>query len=260
MGQNGKNMIEIRFKGNYEVADIAGQTIAEARGLYKSELGIADKAVAVLNGKKLNSAAEADTVLKNNDNLQFKTVTVNKTLLLVGALLLAMAVTGGVFAFGFTNSTATINAVIAQSDFATVTANTSSTPTWNARGMQKNATGSGTLFDINTLTSGYTGDLVATVSLANLNDLVKVYRNLTLAIEVRGSANNLIDINSDNVSNSKDYTLLTLENSSVTLSIKQAAADIYTVKLKSGYYIGNIRTTGWSSYGNPQLYCEVAQK
>ena len=254
-------MIEIRFKGNYEAADIAGLTIAEARGLYKPELGIADKAVAVLNGKKLNSTAEAATILKNNDNLEFKTVKGNKAMYLVGALLLAMAITGGVIAFGFNTSTATINAAIANSDFAAVTANTSSTPAWTARGLQKNQTGSGTLFDINTSTSGYTGDFVAKVSLANIDDLVKVYHNLTLSIEIRDSANNLMDINEDGISNNNDYTLLTLENSSVTLNIKQNAVGVYTVKLRNGYFVCNAKKSGpTSGAGTPLLYCELAQR
>jgi hypothetical protein len=254
-------MIEIRFKGNYEVANIAGHTIAEARDLYKSELGIADKAAAVLNGKKLKSAAEAAAVLNDNDNLEFKTARGNKVMYLVGALLLAMAITGGVFAFGFTNASTTINAVIANADFASVTANTSSAPSWTVHGLQKNSTGSGTLFDIDTITSGYTGDFVATISLANVSDLATVYRNLSLAIEIRGSADNLIDINSDNISNSNDFTLLTLENSKVTLDIKQNTPDVYTVKLKNGYYICNIGTTGWDTgAGTPELYCELAQR
>ena len=200
-------MIEIKFKDNREVANIAGRSIAEARGLYQSEFGISEKAVAVLNGEKIGSAAEAFAILMDDDNLVFKTVKGNKAMYLVGALLLTMAVTVGLFASGYTNATTTINAGIADYDFALVTANTSSTPSWTAHGLQKNSTGSGTLFDINTQTSGYTGDIIAIISLANVDSLIKVYRNLTLSIEVRDSLNNLMDINSDNISDINDYTL-----------------------------------------------------
>ena len=254
-------MIEIKFRGNYEVTELAGHTVAEARGLYKAEFGIADKAVAVLNGKNITAAVEAAVLLKNNDNLEFKTVRGHKAFYLVGALLLAMGITGGVFAFGFTNSSATISTVMANSDFATVTANTSSTPTWTARGLQKNPTGSGTLFDINTQTSGYTGDFVATVSIANLGDLVKVYHNLTLEIEMRDSCNNLVDINGDGIANANDFTLLTLDNSKVSFTIKQVVPNIYTVKLKNGYYVCNAGKSTWASgAGTPLLYCELAQR
>ena len=254
-------MIEIRFKNNREVANIAGRSIAEARGLYQSKFGIAEKAVAILNGKKIGSAAEDFAILMDDDNLVFKTSISNKALYLVGALLLAMAVTGGVFSYAYTHATASMNVAIANYDFAIVTANTSSTPSWTAHGLQKNPTGSGTLFDIDTRTPDYTGDLVVTVSLSNVDELIKVYRNLTLSIEVRDSANNLMDINSDNVSDDNDYVLLTLENSQVLINIKQNAPSVYTIILKSGYYICNVAQSSWSSTdGAPLLYCEVAQR
>lgn len=254
-------MIEIKFKDNCEVANIAGRSIAEARGLYQSQFGIAEKAVAVLNGKKIGSAAEAFAILMDDDNLVFKTVKGNKALYLAGALLLAMAVTGGVFSFGYTHATAKLNVGIANYDFALVTANTSDSPSWTAHGLQKNPTGSGTLFDIDTETPGYIGDFVATVSLSNVDDLIKVYRNLSLSIEVRDSANNLMDLNSDNVSDINDYVLLTLENSQVLLNIKQNAPDTYTIIIKSGYYICNVAQSSWiSTDGAPLLYCEVAQR
>ena len=254
-------MIEIKYKDNSEVADVTGHTIAEARKQFRAGFGIADKASAFLNGKKISSSGEASTVLNDEDVLVFKKSGGNRIAYLVGALALAMTITGGIFAYGFVNASATINVAPVNYDFASVTANTTSLPSWTARGMQKNATGSGTLFDINTKTSGYTGDLVATVTLANAGDLAKVYRNLTLTIELRDSANNYVDINGDGVANSNDYTYLTLENGSAVLNIKQTIANIYTVKLRSGYYMCNVNSTGWApGAGTPMLYCEIAQK
>jgi hypothetical protein len=254
-------MIEIKFKDNHETADIAGRTIAEARAMYRSDFGIRDKAVALLNGKRVSTAEEVTTTLNDDDKLVFKAAGVSKVAYMVGALLLALAITGGVFAFGFISSGATISASAASADFATVTANTSSLPTWTARGLAKTPTGSGSLFDISTNASGYTGDFVATVYLANIDDLVKVYRNLTLCIEVRDSANNLVDINNDNVADISDFTLLTLENSTVVLNIKQAGPGVYTVMLKNGYFICNTAKNTWSSsISTPKLYCELAQK
>jgi LysM repeat protein len=254
-------MIELRYKNNYETADIAGCTVAEVRAMYKSDFGIAVKAVAILNGKRVSAAAELSSTLNDADKLVFKAAGVNKAAFIVGALLLAIAITGGIFAYGFTNATATIKATVKEVDFASVTANTSSLPQWTARGMQKNQTGSGTLFDISTNASGYTGDFVATVSLANAGDLIKVYRTLSLSIEVRDSGNNLMDINDDGVANNSDYTLLTLENGVVKLNIKQAAANVYTVKLRNGYYKCNAKKSSWSSsLATPLLYCDISQK
>lgn len=254
-------MIEVKFEDNCEVANLAWRSVAEARGLYQSEFGIAEKAVAVLNGRKIRSAAEPFTILMDDDNLVFKTMKGNKAIFLVGSLLLALAVTGGAFASSVTNSTAVINAGIAEHDFAIVTSNSSSLPSWIAHGLQKNQTGSGTLFDIDTQTSGYAGDLVATVTLTNVDSLIKVYRNLTLSIEVRDSADNLMDINSDDISDTNDFILLTLENSQVQLNIKQNAASMYNINLRSGYYICNLASNSWASIdGAPILYCDVAQR
>jgi hypothetical protein len=254
-------MTEIRYKANFEVADITGRSIADAREQFKTEFGIADKAAAFLNGKKVNRAAETAATLGDKDTLVFKASGINNLFYLVGAMILAMAISGGVFAYGFLNDTATINATISNSDFASVTANTSSSPLWNPNGMQRTATGTGTLFDIDTATSGYAGDFLATISLSNSNDLIKVYRNLALYLEVRDSSNNLVDINEDGIADSADYTLLTLENNSVTLSIAQVAADVYTVFLKGGYYSCNAYTASWTDDdATPMLYCELAQK
>ena len=260
-GRMEKYMIEIKFKDNHETADIAGLTIAEARAMYKSDFGIRDKTVALLNGRQVSAAEEVTTALNDDDKLVFKTARGSKVAYMVGALLLALAITGGIFAFGFTSASATISTSAANADFATVTANTSHLPTWTARGMARTATGNGTLFNISTNASGYTGDFAATVSIVNVNDLVKVYRNLTLCIEVRDSSNNTVDINNDNVADSSDFTLLTLENSAVVLNIKQAAPGVYTVMLKNGYFICNAAKNTWTaSSGTPQLYCELAQK
>ena len=173
-----------------------------------------------------------------------------------------MAVTGGVFAYGYLTNTTTLCVTSAGGDFASVTANTSDCPTWTPWGMFKGSTGSGTLFDIDTETVNYTGDLVATLSLANADDLVTAYRVLAMFIEVRDHANNLVDINGDGTANAtNDYALLSLRNGAVDLFINQTTADHYTVKLKSGYYSSHIWGTGaWAAKVAPQLYIDVGQR
>ena len=100
-------MVEIKYGDQFEVTDLAGQTVSEAREQFKAEFGIPDKAKAKLNGSKVKSSAEIDTVLNDDDKLTFA-VSRSRMPYLVGALLLALAVTGGVFAFGFINATTTI--------------------------------------------------------------------------------------------------------------------------------------------------------
>jgi hypothetical protein len=254
-------MIEIKYKDNFEVTDATGCTVTDIRDSYKAEFSIEDKATAFLNGRKVNASSENSTIINDEDKLVFKKSSSHRLPYLVGALILAMAITGGIFAYGFVNASATITVTAANSDFATVTANTSSLPSWTVQGMQKSSTGTGSLFDINTQTSGYTGDLVATITIANTGDLTEVYRSLNLVIEVRDSSNNLVDINNDGIANSNDCTLLTLNNATVSLPITQSGTNVYTVTVKSGYYISNAKKSSWTpSSGTPMLYCEIAQR
>lgn len=255
-------MIEIKYKDDIDIADISGSSVAEARKAYQKELRIPAKASAFLNGKKIVISKEGDTLLNNRDRLVFKVSRMNPVAILAGVIILAFAVTGGVFAYGFTNSTTTLLSTVSESDFATVSANTSNTPSWTVRGMQKGQTGPGTLFDISTLTSGYPGNFSATISLTNVDALVSVYRNLNLTLEVRDSSGALVDINGDGFANSADITLLTLQNPSASFNIEQGAPDVYTVKLVNGGFNSNPGQTGWisSGAGTPMLYCEVTQR
>ncbi|MBN1176348.1 MAG: hypothetical protein JXA51_01575 [Dehalococcoidales bacterium] len=254
-------MIEIRYQDNFESAEIAGQTIAEARELYKAAFDIPDKARAELNGNKVKIADEAEKVLCDDDILSFALPHRSKAAYLVGALLLAMTFTLGAFAYGYTFDNVTLGGTTSDANFADVTANTSSTPTWVARGMENKQVDPGTLFDIDTTSSNYTGDFVATVAFANTNKLSKIYRSLVLSLEVRDSLDNIMDINADGNADSNDVTVLTLNNASVEFIISQNTADTYTIQIKSGYYACNAYGSSWGAgYGTPELFCEVVQK
>lgn len=52
-------MTEIRYGEYYEMADLAGKSVAQAREQYKQEFGIPDKAQAKLNGKGIRQKAGA---------------------------------------------------------------------------------------------------------------------------------------------------------------------------------------------------------
>ena len=256
-------MVEIRYGENYEKAELAGHSVSEARELFGGELGIPGKAKARLNGKKLNGSLETETYLCDEDRLSFAE-SKGKGLFLVGAMLLALAATGGVFAFGWINATTTLSAVAATSDFAAVTANTSDPLTWSPYGFFKGSiSGPKPIFDIDTATSGYTGDLVVTVSLANADELVKCYRVLALKIElVDSSDNSTIDINeSGGAGDADDYSLLTLGNGEVNM-FPDGSAGSMTVRVKSGFYITHIwKAAAWgSSYEDPVLFAEVGQR
>lgn len=256
-------MVEIKYGDQFEISDLAGQTVCEAREQFKSDFGIPDKASARLNGSKVKASAESDTVLNDDDKLTFA-VSRSRTPLLIGALLLALAVTGGVFAFGFINASVSLTSHAATSDFASVTANSTVKIVWHPYGYYKGAitgdNGTG-LFIVDTLTSGYAGDLAVTISLANGDTLAKCYRMLALRLELYSSAGALLDINGTGLVGD-DYVLLTLDNGSVTM-FPTGLSDNMTIRLKSGFYITHIFKAGnWLTPANyqPLLFAEVAQR
>ena len=258
-------MVEIRYGDQFEITDIAGQTIGEAREQFKSEFSIPDKASARLNGSKVKASTEIDTVLNDDDKLTFA-VSHSKTPFLIGALLLALAITGGVFAFGFINASVTLNSNPATSDFASVTHNATLNLPWTPYGFYKGSIYAGTnatpIFTVDTWSSGYAGDLAVTVSLANGDTLAKCYRMLSLRLIMCNSTNGTIDINEDNTVDGNDYVMLTLDNGSVSMFPK-GLSDNMTIRIKSGFYITHIfKAANWATPANyqPLLFAEVAQR
>ena len=75
---------------------------------------------------------------------------------------------------------------------------------------------------------------------------------------------NIVDINESNtgLGDSNDYVLLTLNNGSVDM-FPGGAADRFTVRIKSGYYMTHIyEADNWDEASDyqPQLFCEVAKR
>ncbi len=260
-------MVEIIYKDSHEVADLAGQSIAETREQFKAEFGIPDKANARLNGKKVKGNLETETCLKEDDTLTFSRSS-SKGVFLLGALLLALAITGGVFAFGWINATTTLSAGQATNDFAAVSVNDSVAVSWSPYGFYKGSISTSTngtsIFNVDTAASTYDGDLAVTVSFSNADTLAKCYRVLALKLMMYDSSENILDINSDNATgylgDDDDYVLLTLGNGAVDL-FPGGLADTMTVRVKSGFYITHIyKGSAWTSGYQPDLFCEVAQR
>jgi len=256
-------MVEIIYGDNRELARLEGKTVAEVRKEYEEEFDIPGRAEAVLNGVPLNKKLESETKLDEGDELCFVAKSRIRAPMVVTAVLVALALTSGIFAYTFiSDSVAFTQVTAAQADFASVSADTSDPPDWKTFGFFRGTTGGGTLFEIDTSNSTYSGDLVATVSIANADKLSRVYRVLSLKITAWDGASQ-IDINSDNVVDAdEDFALLTLRNGAVDIFINQAAASTYTIKLDSGYYNSHIWGLGWGT-GNPQrpiLYCDIGQR
>jgi hypothetical protein len=264
-------MIEIRYKDQYEVTDLAGCTVREARDRFQEELGIPSKAYVKLNGSKLNAKAEGSTVINDDDRLSFGVSRIRGAYYIT-AMLLALVITGGVFASGFINGSTTLTgAAISDSNFAEVSVNTTGVAdiSWAGFGFFKGALSStypthsanGTpIFNVNTFTSGYTGDLVVNVSLGNADQLATKYRVLALRLAMLNSANQTMDINESGTADADDWVMLTLDNGSVSM-FPGGISDNMTVRVLSGFYITQVKPNGvWGGDAQPQLFAEVVQR
>jgi len=251
-------MIEIIYRGRHAIADFAGFSVAEVRQNFGEEFCFTDKTKAKLNGYKVKTSLEAETCLSDGDELSFAESKSLGSFIVIIALPLALALTSAVFAYGFVNNTATLTVSLADSNFASVTGNTATQPVMEVFGSFKGTIGASDLFNIEPA-ADFTGNLVATVTLANVDKLVKCYRVMILRIEARDSSGNIVDINFDSYKNDEDYTLLTLSNGAVKLSLP--GPDNYTIKLKSGYYLSHIYSDSWSSgETSPIIHCNIGHR
>ncbi len=136
---------------------------------------------------------------------------------LIIGLVLALVVTGGLYAFAYTTTTATMD-VVAEEAIAT-TAPSATQPNWNSiltppedPPLMGEVPSDG-LFDI-TPNSLYTGDLAVKVFLTNTGDLVKAYDYLNMKLYLDGSVE---------AGETPNYQLLTLQNGEATFNIQDIA-------------------------------------
>lgn len=239
-------MTEIRYGEHYEVADLAGRSVAQAREQYKQEFGIPDKAQARLNGKGIRQKHEPKTALGHNDSLTFAQKS-RKGLFFIGAILLALTITGGIFAYGATTTTVTLGLTRAD-DFATVVA--ASPPTWAVWGSYKGKVTAGDLFTITPETS-WTGDMAVILTIANTHDLVEAYKMLVLEIKI-------YDSTSPTPVQVGTTEYLTMGKGDIEIDFSQTV-DPYKVRLTSGYYITH--KGGWTDgKEDPLIMAQVLQR
>jgi len=244
-------MVEIRYGERYEMADLAGRSIADAREQYKQEFGIPDKAQARLNSKGIRQKHEPVTALGDNDSLTFAEKS-RKGLFFIGAILLALAITGGIFAYGATADIVDLD-LTAQADFAAVLENTVDPPTWDVWGSYKGSVDTGDLFTVTPdATGGWTGDMSIVLTLTNAHELVAAYRILVLEVEIWDSAGTPVKVDGP------EY--LTMGTGEISFEIDQTGFTApYDVRLTGGFYISH--RGGWTTnYEDPSIFCQVLQR
>ena len=244
-------MVEIRYGEYSEQADLGGKSVAEARGQYKSEFDIPDKARAKLNEKEVKPKLEPETKLNDGDQLCFEEKS-RRGMMLLGAFLLTLAVTGGLFTYAYLTTTATIGVTAVSADFAAVTANTSPIQD-TVFGTYRGKIGSATLFNV-TPAATYPGDLEVNVYLANIDELTKFYSSWMVRLELQNAAGTRVD--TDNTTR-----VLSLHNPTVSFAYKRTTAACYVKCLG-----GSFRTFPYALWVglspedyDPLIFCRVTQ-
>lgn len=241
-------MIEIIYGENIKQADLAGKSVAEVREMYQVEFSIPDRAKASLNGKLLKKELEPEAKLNDGDQLLFEEKS-RRAAVLLGSLLLALVITGGLFAYAYTVASITITAGAVTSDFAAVSANATGVASYSFWGKQRGAIESGMLFDI-TRESTYTGDLEVSVYLSNVDELQKDYAFWMLRVE-------LTDINGNKVDQEGATQVLSLDSPFASFICDNWTATRY-VECEGGSFRAFPAVHGLTGY-NPLIFCEVLQ-
>jgi len=137
-----------------------------------------------------------------------------KRQLIIG-LVLALVVSGGLYAFAYTSATATMNITVAGDEIATA-APSAVQPDWNSILTPPESppllgeVPTGDLFDI-TPSAEYSGDLAIKVYLTNTGNLVKAYDYLNMKLYLEGSVE---------AGDTPNYQLLTLQNGEANFTMQ----------------------------------------
>jgi len=181
---------------------------------------------------------------------------------LLGALALALMLTGGLFAYTYTTANIALG-MTAQSDIASVTPR--SGLNWgNVFGHSKgDLPNNEWLFSI-TPENDYTGDLTVKVSIMNPGALALAYQYFNMQLALTDAGGNII-IGSGLAPAGHKYQVLSLENGVVGFDVAYSAGagSPFYVKLVDGGYATFSRSPlDWASgYSvNPQLFCEVVAR
>lgn len=174
------------------------------------------------------------------------------------ALLAALAVTGGLFAYAYTIASTSLSATGASADFGSIVASTANTvPSYSAFGTYRGSIGTGNLFDV-TPDTAYNGDMGINVYLDNIDQIGYKYGMFMVKLRLVNSANQSMDV--DGIDKP-----LSLHNGVVSFtSENMTGGTTYYIQCTGGVY----RTFPWaylngltSSLGSytPSLTAEILQ-
>ena len=246
-------MIEIKYGGFYQEVSSRSCSIAEVRQQLKEEIDLPDRVKARLNGKWVDKEQELETILCDEDELCFEERG-RKGLILLGALLFTLILTGGLFAYTQTTQVTTITVTDGGVEYAYITANTTDNSSYTITGKKRGVIDEGSLFDI-TADPSYTGDLVVSVFLNNVDQMQNDYSNWILRLRLTNSTNTSVDTQGS-------LEVITLDNAMVSFEVQstnitaEGGQTVY-VHIDGGSY--KAYSAGWLSGVNPSIYAQITQ-
>ncbi len=241
-------MVKVIYGEHSRQAELAGKTVAEVREMFEAEFDLSDRAQANLNGQWLKKRLEAETVLYDDDELYFEERS-RRGLVLLGAFLLTLAITGGLFAYTQLIETVTIGVTAAGTDFANVTANNTPSVDYTVLGRHRGTIDPNQLFDISTAPDS--PDIEVQVYLSNIDELQQDYSFWMMRLRF---------VDSSNVSKDMDGVtqVLSLDNPVVTFTCEQPPPYVYYVSNNGGSY--RAFPSAWVNGASPLIYCRVVQR
>lgn len=245
-------MLNVIYGEHSQQVELTGKTVADVREMFKSEFDLSDRAQANLNGQWLKKKLEAEIELYDEDELYFEEKS-RRPLVLLGAFLLALVITGGLFAYTQTTMLATITVTGGTTDYSTITAN--ATPDYTVLGNFRGTIPTAVMFDV-TRDSAYTGDLVIDVYLSNADELEVDYKSWMMRVEFTDAAGNPIDTQGKTEIISLDKPFASFE---VDTGANMTAGVGFTAYIECDG--GSYKTfgSGWITPEQPQIYANVVQ-
>ncbi len=178
-----------------------------------------------------------------------------KPFVLLGSLLLALVITGAIFAYTATTTTATITVTGGSTDFCTVAENTTGTASldYTILGKHRGTIGSALLFDVDP-DANYTGDLVLNVYLTNADELEMDYSSWMMRIQLTDSTGASV------LGVGTPTEIISLDTPGASIEIEYgdwSGAGNFYIYCDGGSY--KTFNNGWITPESPLLYAQVVQ-
>ena len=146
----------------------------------------------------------------------------------VTALLLALVITGGLFAYAYTTATTSLSVTGATADYASITTNMT-VPSYNVFGSYRGAIQAGTLFNV-TPDTNYTGDIGINVYLDNIDEIGYKYGFFLVKVQLVDSGGSYVDVEGLDKP-------LSMNNGMVSfVSTNMTGGTTYYIKVTGGVY------------------------